>query len=401
MRLALFPLLSATTSPLMSLRSTRATRALAKPADEVIGAFAFGATGGSSAKSRNRGRNGIAASAAEPDEHADAAASPSPPPSSSKKTLSPSGKKRAAKEPSPPPPSGKKRAAKEPSPPPPSSKKRASSPTLSLEPPEGWRETYDLVTELRADRTAVVDTMGCEAINESAEPDTRAYQTLISLMLSSQTKDTVNFATMEKLRAHGLSVANILATPDDELHALIKAVGFHNNKLRYIKQATQILHDEHEGRVPETMDALLALPGVGPKMALITLHVAFGKVEGISVDTHVHRICNQLGWAGEGGTKQPEATRKAIEAWMPRDVWPDVNVLLVGLGQEVQMEKGKLLGKAVACSDPLSALRLLETLGVPTEKGLKAAKLAPPDGYVPGEGLPPATPRAREGVTVD
>lgn len=257
-------------------------------------------------------------------------------------------------------------------------------------PPSGWRETYDLITELRADRTAVVDTMGCEAINESAEPETRAYQTLISLMLSSQTKDTVNFATMEKLRAHGLSVASILATPDETLHELIKSVGFHNNKVRYIKQATTILHEQHGGRVPETMEELLKLPGVGPKMALITLHAAFGKVEGISVDTHVHRICNQLGWAGATGTKQPEATRKAIEGWMPREVWPEVNVLLVGLGQEVQTERAKLLGKALASSDPLRALRLCETLGVPTEKGLKAAKLTPPEGYVPGEGLLPA-----------
>jgi endonuclease-3 len=264
---------------------------------------------------------------------------------------------------------------------------RSSAASVPLSPPTGWRETYDLITELRADRTAVVDTMGCEAINESADEETQAYQTLISLMLSSQTKDTVNAATMEKLRAHGLSVGNVLATPDDVLHDLIRGVGFHNNKVRYIKQATQILQEQHGGKVPDTMDALLALPGVGPKMALITLHVAFGKVEGISVDTHVHRICNQLGWAGAAGTKQPEATRKIIEGWMPREVWPEVNLLLVGLGQEVQTERPKLLSKALASSDPLRALRLCETLGVPVERVLKATKLTPPDGYVPGEGL--------------
>ena len=88
-------------------------------------------------------------------------------------------------------------------------------PSLGAPPPANWRATYDLITELRSDRTAVVDSMGCEAINQSADPETQAYQTLISLMLSSQTKDTVNFATMEKLRAHGLTVANILQTPDE------------------------------------------------------------------------------------------------------------------------------------------------------------------------------------------
>ena len=308
-----------------------------------------------------------------------------------------------------------------------------SRPALPFPQPAGWRATYDLITELRADRTAVVDTMGCEAIAEDAENDeVQAYQTLISLMLSSQTKDTVNHATMVKLREDarsrcscGLSVQSMLETPDDTLHELIKSVGFHNNKVRYIKQATQMLVDEHGGKVPDTMEELLKLPGVGPKMALITLHVAFGKVEGISVDTHVHRICNQvrtlvsipqplgrialpasqralracllltqrspdwhhasqLNWAGEGGAKQPEGTRKAIEAWMPRDIWPEVNLLLVGLGQEVQTERAKLLKKCLACSDPLRALRLAETLGVPVEKALKAADLEPPEGFVAG-----------------
>ena len=103
----------------------------------------------------------------------------------------------------------------------------------------------------------------------------------------------------------------------------------------------------------------------------------------------MHRICNQLGWAGEGGAKQPEGTRKAIEAWMPREVWPHINLLLVGLGQEVQTEKAKLLKKCVDSSDPLGALRLAETLGVKVEPGLKTAGLVAPDGYVPGEGLMP------------
>ena len=104
----------------------------------------------------------------------------------------------------------------------------------------------------------------------------------------------------------------------------------------------------------------------------------------------MHRICNQLGWAGPDGTKQPEATRRAIEAWMPRDVWPEVNVLLVGLGQEVQTERGKLLRKCVGCSDPLRALRLAETLGVKVAAGLKAAGVEGsqlPAGYVPGATL--------------
>ncbi len=241
----------------------------------------------------------------------------------------------------------------------------------ALAPPRGWRSTYDLIVELRADRTAVVDSMGSEAIASEASASERAYQTLVSLMLSSQTKDTVNMAAMKRLRAHepgGLTVASVSAMADETLHEYIRQVGFHNNKVRFIKETTRLLIERHGGAVPCSMDALLELPGVGPKMAIILLRVAFGETVGISVDTHVHRICNQLGWAGARGTKTPEQTRKAIEGWMPTDIWADVNLLLVGLGQEVQTEKAKLLSKCLACSDPPAALRLLDTLGVNVEK---------------------------------
>ena len=92
----------------------------------------------------------------------------------------------------------------------------------------------------------------------------------------------------------------------------------------------------------------------------------------------VHRICNQLGWVGKGGTKQPEQTRKAIESWMPRDVWPEVNLVLVGLGQEVQTEKAKLLRKCLACSDPPRALQLAKVLGIDVKKEAAKADLVLP-----------------------
>jgi endonuclease III len=270
---------------------------------------------------------------------------------------------------------GKGRGSSATSPTPP----RAKAGQLELEPPAGWRATYNLITELRSDRTAVVDSMGSEALAESAPCGTSKaeldYHTLISLMLSSQTKDTVNAATMVKLRAHGLSVGNILATSDEDLDQLIHAVGFHNNKVKFIKGATQILADKHGGRIPDTMEGLLELPGVGPKMALIVMRVAFGKTEGISVDTHVHRISNQLGWVGEGQTKTPEKTRAALEAWMPAEIWPDVNLLLVGFGQEIQTEKAKLLQKCLACSDSKAALALVARCGLDVDKEL--AKLQP------------------------
>ena len=182
----------------------------------------------------------------------------------------------------------------------PPSAKRAKATTPVVTMPPGFKDEWRLIKELRKDRTAVVDTMGCERLADpQASEKDRRYHVLVSLMLSSQTKDTVNAAVMGALKARGLSVKRILdETSEDEFHELIKPVGFHNVKTKNIRKATQILRDEYDEEVPSTMEELLALPGVGPKMALLVLKCAFDITAGISVDTHVHRISNQLGWTG-------------------------------------------------------------------------------------------------------
>ena len=182
----------------------------------------------------------------------------------------------------------------------PPSAKRAKATAPSVTMPPGFNDEWRLIKELRKDRTAAVDTMGCERLADpKASEKDRRYHVLVSLMLSSQTKDTVNAAVMGALKARGLSVKRILdETSEDEFHELIKPVGFHNVKTKNIRRATQILRDEYDEDVPNTMEALLALPGVGPKMALLVLKCAFDITAGISVDTHVHRISNQLGWTG-------------------------------------------------------------------------------------------------------
>jgi len=75
------------------------------------------------------------------------------------------------------------------------------------------------------------------------------------------------------------------------------------------------------------------LPGVGPKMAMLTMQEAWGSSVGIGVDVHVHRICNRLGWVKN--TKTPEQSRKQLESWLPKDKWQPINRLMVGFGQTV------------------------------------------------------------------
>lgn len=88
-------------------------------------------------------------------------------------------------------------------------------------------------------------------------------------------------------------------------------------KADYIKDATKICAEKYNGDIPPTVEELVKLPGVGPKMAHITMNVAWGQVTGIGVDTHVHRISNRLGWVKKP-TKVPEDTRLAVESWLPR-----------------------------------------------------------------------------------
>ena len=113
-------------------------------------------------------------------------------------------------------------------------------------------------------------------------------------MLSSQTKDTTNALTMRRLQtelpAPGLTLQNILEIEPDKLNELIWAVGFHNNKTRYIKAAAPILRDEYNGDIPDTVEGLMSLPGVGPKMAYLCLSAAWDKHEGIGVDVHVRHV---------------------------------------------------------------------------------------------------------------
>lgn len=225
----------------------------------------------------------------------------------------------------------------------------------TITPPSDWAEMYDTAKEMRlrgAARDAPVDTMGCERLAlPTASPRDQRFHTLVALMLSSQTKDTTNAAVVRRLQAElppcgegappGLSLENVLAVEPARLNEMIWAVGFHNNKTRYLKQTAEILRDQWEGDIPDTIEGLVALPGVGPKMAHLCLSSAWGRTEGIGVDVHVHRITNLWGWHK---TKTPEETRLALESWLPKDKWREINWLLVGLGQTVCAPVGRKCG---------------------------------------------------------
>lgn len=240
----------------------------------------------------------------------------------------------------------------------------------SLQPPSGWQDIYSLVEELRADHTAPVDSDGCNALAQRDRgPQVFRFQVLIALMLSSQTKDAVVGDTMRNLQRFGLDVPTIHATSEDTLNERICKVGFHNNKSKFIKQTVAILVRDYNGDIPGTADELMNLPGVGPKMAYIVEQVAWGRCTGIGVDTHMHRLFQDLGWVKE--TASPEKTREEIQGWLPREKWDQVNCLWVGFGQETQQQKEKVIRKALGCSKPAEALKLLKKIGINLDKEAK------------------------------
>jgi endonuclease-3 len=205
-----------------------------------------------------------------------------------------------------------------------------------IEPHPGWRAQLQGIQLMRTVGGAPVDSMGCERTSDAdAPPAVRRFQTLVSLMLSSQTKDEVNYAAMLRLRAQvpgGLTAANVAAAPLSLLETLIHPVSFFRNKARFIQAAGAACAAERGGDIPDSVPGLCALAGVGPKMAFICMDAAWGVCVGIGVDTHVHRIANRLAWVK---TTDPKATQVHLQSWLPRSEWGALNVLLVGFGQTI------------------------------------------------------------------
>ncbi|KAF4139135.1 Helix-hairpin-helix motif-containing protein [Phytophthora infestans] len=218
--------------------------------------------------------------------------------------------------------------------------------------PSGWKEILRGIEQMRAKKDAEVDKYGCEVFfDENIPPHVCRLHVLISAMLSSQTKDPVNAAAMGRLIKHGLTVKTMLEIDQHDLAQLIRPVGFFNYKAKYIKQTVLILSKqaEAEGKdvvdIPSTYEELIALPGVGPKMATLVMNCAWKNTVGICVDTHVHRISNRLKWVktwnkNNPKSQDPEKTRAELEDWLPKEHWGPINPLLVGLGQTICLPRG-------------------------------------------------------------
>jgi endonuclease III len=213
--------------------------------------------------------------------------------------------------------------------------------------PKNWETVLANIREMRSKKDAPVDSMGCERIaDQKADKKTQRFQILVALMLSSQTKDEITYNACQKLRAFGFTPQILAKAQQAELEKLLIPVGFYRTKAKHIIKSSQMILDEYDGDIPNTLETLMKLPGVGPKMAHIAMSSAWNIVSGIGVDVHVHRIANRLGWTSKP-TTDPEKTRLELESWLPFELWSEVNLLLVGFGQMICLPKNP---KCVECS---------------------------------------------------
>lgn len=193
---------------------------------------------------------------------------------------------------------------------------------------------YLLIKQMRKEIEAPVDTMGLKScLDSDVDFEVYKYQALVSLLLSSQTKDNTTYAAMKKLISHGLTIESVLKLTEKDIVEFIYGVSFHNNKAKNILKMTETIKNDYDCKPPENYKEIIKLPGIGPKMTYIYLTDVLKKNEGIGIDTHIHKISNRLNWVNN--TKTPEKTRKELEQIVHKKYWKEINEILVGFGQQI------------------------------------------------------------------
>jgi endonuclease-3 len=165
---------------------------------------------------------------------------------------------------------------------------------------------------------------------------TTPLEMLVATILSAQcTDEKVNEVTAVLFQKYR-TPEDYLRVPEDELKADIKPTGFFNQKAISIRAACQRIVEEYGGEVPGTMEDLITLRGVARKTANIVLGNAFGKVEGIAVDTHVKRLANRLGFSQQS---DPDKIEQDLMRLIPRERWFDFTYVLIDHGRAICQAK--------------------------------------------------------------
>ena len=164
-----------------------------------------------------------------------------------------------------------------------------------------------------------------------AQSSKSPFHVLISCILSLRTQDTTTAQASRRLFALAGTPAKMLTLPTKKIEKAIYPVGFYRTKARNIRDICRTLVEKYSGKVPDEIDELLELKGVGRKTANLVVTLGYRK-PGICVDTHVHRISNRWGYVK---TKNPKETEFALREKLPKQYWIEYNDLLVTFGQHL------------------------------------------------------------------
>lgn len=157
------------------------------------------------------------------------------------------------------------------------------------------------------------------------------YKVLVATVISARTREEQTTAASERVFAHYPDAFALAAADEHQLYALLEGSQYRETKAPRLIAMAKILVEKHDGKVPDSVEALLALPGVGRKTANCVLIYAFNR-PALCVDIHMHRITNRLGWVS---TQTPEQTERALERVMPRDLWAGSNRLFLQHGRAI------------------------------------------------------------------
>ncbi len=157
------------------------------------------------------------------------------------------------------------------------------------------------------------------------------FHVLVSCLLSLRTKDKTTAQAFRRLTEVAERPSQLMNLDKERIERAIYPVGFYKTKARRLRETARVLVEKYDGRVPDDIDELLKLKGVGRKTANLVVTLGYGK-PGICVDTHVHRISNRLGYVR---TKTPEQTERALRKKLPKKHWIIYNDLLVIWGQNI------------------------------------------------------------------
>jgi endonuclease-3 len=169
------------------------------------------------------------------------------------------------------------------------------------------------------------------ALRDLHDAETGPFSILIGTILSARTKDEATTKAVKELFSKYKNPKELAAAKIKDIEKIIKSIGFFHVKSKRIIEVAQIIHTKYKDKVPEDLDTLIQLPGVGRKTANCVLVYAFEK-PAIPVDIHVHRISNRLGLVD---TKNPEETEQELMKKIPKKYWIDINDTFVMYGQNI------------------------------------------------------------------